>query len=107
MTLEQQLATIFICSGATVLTRFLPFFAFSSKRPIPPFVEYLGKALPSAVFGMLVIYCLKDVNFLSAPESLPELAAIAAVIALHLWKKNMMLSMVGGTALYMLLVHFV
>lgn len=107
MTLTEQIITIAICIFGTMLTRFLPFLVFSSKKPTPEYVQYLGKALPCAVFGMLVIYCLKNVSFLSAPHGIPELIAIAITAGLHLWKKKMLLSIAGGTITYMLLVQLV
>lgn len=107
MTLTEQIITIAICVFGTMLTRFLPFLVFSSKKPTPEYVQYLGKALPCAVFGMLVIYCLKNVSFLSAPYGIPELIAIAITAGLHLWKKKMLLSIAGGTITYMLLVQLV
>lgn len=107
MTVTQQIITIGLCALATMLTRFLPFIIFSDRRPIPPLVQYLGWALPPAVFGMLVVYCLRNVDFLSGSHGLPELAAIAVVAALHLWRRQMLLSIAGGTACYMLLVQFV
>ncbi|MBE6553655.1 MAG: branched-chain amino acid transporter AzlD [Ruminococcaceae bacterium] len=76
-------------------------------RPTPRYVLFLGKALPPAVFGMLVVYCLKSVNLLAAPNGLPEAIALVVVIALHLWQRKMMLSIAGGTLCYMLLVQFV
>ena len=103
MTTAQQLATIAICSAGTVLTRFLPFAVFSEKRPTPAFIRYLGKALPSAVFGMLVVYSLKDMPLASGSHGAAELIAIAVTTGLHLWKRNMMLSMFMGTACCMLL----
>lgn len=90
-----------------MLTRFLPFLVFSSKKPTPRFIQYLGKALPGAIFGMLVIYCLKNVNILNGSHGLPELIAILVTAALHLWKKKMLLSIAGGTVCYMLLVQLV
>lgn len=90
-----------------MLTRFLPFLVFSSKKPTPGFIQYLGKALPGAIFGMLVIYCLKNVNILNGSHGLPELIAILVTAALHLWKKKMLLSIAGGTVCYMLLVQLV
>ena len=107
MTVSQQLITIFICAFATVLTRFLPFLIFSSRRKLPAFVQYLGKALPAALFGMLVVYCLKNVSLIAHPFGLPELIAIVFVVLLHLWKRQMLLSIAGGTAVYMLLVQAV
>lgn len=107
MTLSQQIITIALCAAGTMLTRFLPFLVFSSKKPTPKYVQYLGKALPAAVFGMLVVYCLKNVNVLAGSHGLPELISIAVVVALHLWKRQMLLSVAGGTVCYMLLVQFV
>lgn len=107
MTFEQQVITIGICVLGTMLTRFLPFLVFSSKKPTPDYIQYLGKALPSAIFGMLVIYCLKNVEILEGSHGLPELISIALVTGLHLWKRQMLLSIAGGTICYMLLVQFV
>lgn len=107
MTITQQIITIALCAIGTMATRFLPFMIFSSKKPTPKFVQYLGKALPSAIFGMLVIYCLKDVNFVSGYYGPPELIAIAITIGLHLWKKQMLFSIAAGTISYMLLVNFI
>lgn len=107
MTIPQQIITIAICVLGTMLTRFLPFLIFSSKKPTPKYIAYLGKALPCAVFGMLVVYCLKNVSILTGTHGLPELLAIAVTAGLHLWKKNMLLSIAGGTIVYMLLVQLV
>lgn len=107
MTLTQQIITVAMCVLGTMATRFLPFIIFSDKRPTPKYVQYLGKALPAAVFGLLVVYCLKGVSVFSGSHGLPELIAIAVTAALHIWKKNMMLSIAGGTACYMLLVQLV
>jgi branched-subunit amino acid transport protein AzlD len=106
MSLTEQIITIGLCVIGTMLTRFLPFAVFSSKKPTPQYVQYLGKVLPGAVFAMLVIYCLKNVSFLSGSHGLPELIAIALTVALHLWKRQMLLSIAGGTLCYMLLVQF-
>ena len=91
----------------TMATRFLPFLIFGEKRKTPAIIEYLGKVLPCAIMGMLVVYCLKDVSFLSAPFGLPELIACVVVAALHVWKRNSLLSIGGGTVCYMLLVQLV
>lgn len=107
MPLWQAAATIAAVVLGTMATRFLPFFVFPANRPVPKYVQYLGKVLPYAVIGLLVVYCLKNVSVLSAPYGLPELIAVSAVVGLHLWKRNMLLSIGGGTALYMLLVQFV
>lgn len=107
MSLSQQIITIAMCVLATMLSRFLPFIVFSDKRPTPKFIRYLGKALPAAVFGLLVVYCLKNVSILGGSHGLPELIAIALTVALHLWKRQMLLSIAGGTVCYMLLVQLV
>lgn len=107
MTVTQQIITIAICVLGTMTTRFLPFLMFSGKRPTPKYIQYLGKALPSAIFGMLVVYCLKNVSLLAAPHGVPELLAIVVTVALHLWKRQMLFSIAGGTVCYMLLVQLV
>ena len=105
MTLSQQIITIAMCVLGTMLTRFLPFAVFSSKRPTPPYIQYLGKVLPGAIFSMLVVYCLKSVSLFSGSHGLPELLAILAVILAHKWKHNTLLSILIGTVLYMVLVQ--
>lgn len=107
MTLSQQFITIGMVILGTVLTRCLPFLLFPAGKPTPKYIRYLGKVLPSAVFGMLVIYCLKNVTIVSGNHAVPEFSAIAVVIALHLWKRQMLLSIAGGTICYMLLVQFI
>lgn len=103
----RTLLIIFAVAGTIFLTRSIPFLFFPKGKEIPPIIRYLGKALPPAVIGMLVVYCLKDVNVRSYPCGLPELAAVAAVIALHVWKRNNLLSIGVGTVLYMFLVQVV
>ena len=107
MTLTQQIVIVAIIALGTMLTRFLPFLIFPANKPTPKAIRYLGKALPAAVFGLLIIYCLKNVNLLGGSHGLPELIAIAAVVALHLWKRQILLSIAGGTVLYMVLVQLV
>lgn len=106
MTLTQQIITIGACVAGTMLTRFLPFLIFRPDRPTPRYVQYLGRVLPLAVFGMLVVYCLRNVEFLHGSHGLPELIAIGITVALHKWKGQMLLSIAGGTISYMLLVQF-
>lgn len=106
MTLTQKIITIAICALGTMLTRFLPFLIFS-KGKTPRYIQYLGKALPAAIFSMLVVYCLKDVSLLSGSHGLPELLSIALIIGLHLWRRNMLLSIGAGTICYMLLIQLV
>ena len=91
----------------TIALRFLPFLIFSGKRQTPAFISYLGKVLPFAIMGMLVVYCLKDISFTGAPFGIPEILGCAAVAGLHVWKRNTLLSIGVGTVCYMLLVQFV
>ena len=107
MTLLEQVVTVGVCVLGTVTTRALPFLVFSEGRPTPKFVQYLGKALPAAIFGMLVVYCLKNVDLLAGSHGLPEFIGIAVTAALHLWRRQMLLSIAGGTLCYMLLVQLV
>ncbi len=105
MTFTQEIITISLCVLGTALTRFLPFLVFSARRSTPGYIRYLGRVLPPAIFGMLVIYCLKNVSLLSGSHGLPEGLALAVTVGLHLWKRKMLLSIAGGTACYMLLVQ--
>ena len=98
---------IVISALVIAATRFLPFLIFGEKRKTPPIITYLGTVLPCAIMGMLVVYCLKDIPILSSPYGLPELIACAVVAALHVWKRNSLLSIGGGTVCYMLLVQLV
>lgn len=107
MPLWQQIVTIALCALGTMITRFLPFLIFKPGSTLPPYVKYLGKALPSAVFALLVVYCLKDVSLISGSHGIPEAISIAVTTGLHLWKRQMLLSMAGGTVCYMALVQYV
>ena len=102
-----NVALIVVMALVTAATRFLPFLIFGESKKTPELILYLGKVLPCAVMGMLVVYCLKDVAFLEAPYGLPELIGIAIVALLHLWKRNSLLSIGVGTVAYMLLVQLV
>ena len=104
MTQKQQIITVVL---GTMLTRFLPFLLFPDGKPTPKYIQYLGNVLPSAVFGLLVIYCLKDVSLFTGNHGIPELISILFVIVLHLWKRQMLVSIAGGTVCYMLLVQYV
>ncbi len=106
MTVTQQIITIAAVVLGTMVTRFLPFLVFPEGKTPPKFITYLGTVLPYAVIGLLVIYCLKDAVF-SSLHCLPELIAIAFIVVLHKWKKNTLLSIAGGTILYMVLVQVV
>lgn len=106
-TAVQSVITLLAIAVVTFVLRALPFMLFRGNKPAPPFISYLGKVLPFAVIGMLVVYCLKDVSFVSGTYGLPELIAIVVIVILHKWKHNLLLSVGGGTVLYMLLVQFV
>ena len=80
---------------------------FKENKPTPRYIQYLGDALPAAIFAMLIVYCLKDVTFFSGLHGLPEFLAIGVTVLLHLWKRQMLLSIAGGTVCYMFLVQFV
>lgn len=107
MSFTEQIITIAICALATMATRFLPFLIFREGKPTPPLVVYLGKALPAAIFAMLVVYSLRNVNLAIPNHGIPEALAIALTVGLHLWKRQMLLSIAGGTVCYMLLVQLV
>lgn len=107
LTALQTLIIILAVALGTMLTRFLPFWLFPENKRQPKTILYLGKVLPPAMMGLLVIYCLKDVPITAAPHGIPELIAIAAIAGLHLWKRNVLLSIGVGTVIYMLLVQMV
>ena len=101
------LLQILIMALVTAFLRFLPFLVFRDQGKRPAVITYLGKVLPQAVMGMLVVYCLRNVSLTAPPHGLPELLAVGSVVALHLWRRNTLLSIFGGTAVYMLLVQMV
>lgn len=107
MSFKHQLITVGLIILATVIMRFLPFVLFPDNKPTPRFIHYLGIVLPGAVFGLLMVYALKGVSILGGSHGLPELIGIAVTAAVHLWKKQMLLSISAGTVCYMLLVQFV
>lgn len=107
MTLAQEAVTIAMVVLGTMLTRFLPFLLFPAGKETPQFVRYLGSVLPAAVFGMLVVYSLKNVSIFTGTRGIPELLGVITVVLLHKWKRQMLLSIAGGTLVYMLLVQLV
>lgn len=104
MTVTQSILTILAVVLGTMVTRFFPFLIFPENRTPPKSIVYLGKVLPYGVMGLLVVYCLKD-TVGSAHHGIPELLAIGFIVILHKWKGSTLLSIVGGTALYMVLVQ--
>lgn len=107
MTTGQIAALVVVMAVVTFLTRALPFLLFGRGEKPPEVVLYLGRFLPPAVIAMLIVYCYRGTSFAAVSGWAPGLIAGAAVVALHLWKKNNMLSIVGGTVLYMVLVQLV
>lgn len=108
MTTLQMGITIAMCTAATMLTRFLPFLVFGSRGgKVPEVVEYLGHVLPAAIFGMLILYCLKGVSVFTGSHGIPEAIAIGVTVALHKWKHQTLVSIAGGTLCYVLLVQMV
>lgn len=98
------IAVVAIC---TLLTRAFPFLVFGGKREVPQIIRYLGRVLPPAIMAILVVYCMKNVNFFSGNHGIPDLLASLLVIVLHLWKRNTLLSIGIGTVCYMFLIQFV
>lgn len=92
-------------AAVTMLLRFLPFLIFRRGRQTPAYITYLGNVLPQAIIGMLVIYCLRNISFRHAPYGLPELIASLAVVGMQVWRRSSLLSILSGTALYMLLIR--
>lgn len=107
MDLLHTIGLIAVVSVATLMTRALPFLIFGGKRQIPKTIQQLGNMLPPAVMVILVVYCFRNVDIAGGTHGLPELFASAAVVGLHVWKRNILLSILAGTALYMLLVQLV
>lgn len=107
LTSQQSLVIIAVIALGTVLTRGLPFLLFPAHKETPGRILYLGQVIPFAAIAMLIIYCLKNVSLLAAPYGLPEGIAIGLIIFIHLWKNNVLLSIGGGTVIYMALVQFV
>ena len=107
MTGMERLIIIGMVLLGTLLTRFLPFLFFPAGKPVPSYIRYLGRVLPGAVFGMLVIYWLKDIRWLQGAHGLPELLSLALVLGLQSWRRQMLLSIAGGTVCHMLLVQYV
>ncbi len=107
MDAARTFAMVAVIAGMTALTRFLPFLLFPPGRKTPPAVLFLSRALPSAVIGMLVVYCLKDLRLTAPPHGLPELLSVGAVVLIHLKKRSTLLSVAAGTACYMVLVQLV
>ena len=105
--MNHAILVIAVTSVVTAVLRFIPFLIFGGKRETPAYISYLGRLLPYAVMAMLVVYCLRNISFAAAPFGAPELISCAVVALLHVWKRSSILSILGGTACYMLLVQLV
>lgn len=104
---SRSAALVAAIAAVTALTRFLPFLLFGGKKQPPKAILYLGRVLPCAIMGMLVVYCLRNVTPLSPPYGVPELIGVVLAVLLHVWKRNTLLSIGGSTVVYMLLVQLV
>ena len=105
--MNHAVLVIVVTALVTMFLRFVPFLLFGGKRETPAYISYLGRLLPYAVMAMLVVYCLRNISFAAAPFGVPEFVSCAAVILLHVWKRSSILSILGGTVCYMLLVQLV
>jgi len=105
MNVEKSVLAVLIMAMVTIILRFLPFLFFSGKKKTPRLISYLGRVLPSAVMAMLVIYCLKDTSFISVSGFLPQMIAGTVVVFSYLWKKNSLISIVLGTAVFMVMIR--
>lgn len=98
---------ILIMIGITAGLRFLPFIIFGGNKQTPGYIEYLGRVLPYAIMGMLIVYCLRETPVTVSPHGIPELIAIAVVTGLQIWRRNTLISILTGTVCYMILVQFI
>ena len=107
MTTKQSIITIAVIILGTMITRFLPFIIFPEHKIPPKYIQYLGKTLPTAVIGLLVVYSLKDISILEGSRGIPELITITIISLLYIWKRNSLLSIFSGTITYMILVQYI
>lgn len=103
---SKMLITILVAGMCTFATRLIPFAAFGNRK-VPEIVKYLGKIMPPAIIGVLIIYCIKDSYSLDINTILPQLLGIAVTAGMHLWKRNTLLSISVGTISYMLMIHYI
>lgn len=107
MTNLHSVLLVAVVAAVTILIRFLPFLIFGSDKKTPEFIAWLGKVLPYAIMGMLVVYCLKDISIASSPFGIPELIGCVVAAGLYIWKRNTLISIVLSTVLYMVLIQTV
>ena len=99
--------SIIVMAVITALLRFLPFIIFRGDKKTPDFIAYLGKVLPYSIMGMLVVFCLKSVDFKGGVHGIPEIVSILVIVLAHWWKKNTILSILAGTICYVVIVNFI
>lgn len=107
MNITYSLLIIAVVSICTILLRALPFLVFGGKKEVPDTIKYLGKTLPPAIMAVLVVYCLRNTSFLDGNHGIPEIVSVLVVTALHIWKKNILLSIGLGTVCYMIFVQVI
>lgn len=107
MTSSQIMITILIMAVGTMFTRFCPFILFPDDKPTPKYVVYLGQVLPYTMMGLMVVYTLRNVEFMNSPWGLPEIISLTYIAIVQIIKKNSLFSMISGTILYMFLVQVV
>lgn len=107
LTTEKSIIIVIVAAVCTFATRLFPFALFGGKKQVPKFIQYLGKILPPAIIGILIVYCLRDFTNGNINTILPGIIASAATALVHIWKKNTLLSIAVGTIGYMMLIHFV
>ena len=100
-----SIITVAIVSFVTILLRGISFIAFKNGKEVPPFIKKLGNLLPYGIMGLLVVYCLKDTAVMSHPYGIPELISVSLVVAIQAWKRNSLVSVLVGTACYMILIR--
>jgi branched-subunit amino acid transport protein AzlD len=105
--MEHSMEIILVVAICTLLTRALPFWVLGGRKEIPQTIQYLGKVLPSGIMAILVVYCLKGIQFVEGSRGIPEILGVLIVVGLHLWKRNILLSIGGGTVAYMILLHLI
>ena len=105
MTDIQLMITVAVLAVSVWITRFLPFLIFRDSGRLPEIIGYLGRVLPAAMMGLLVVYCFRDYDFSAPGEILPAAAAVAVTVGIHLWRRSTILSIASGTAAYMILIR--
>ena len=101
------LSAILVMAAVTFATRLAPFLFFGKNKATPKYIVYIGNYLPPAVMAMLIIYCLRNIKLFMFPFGIPEVIGIIIVAILHIWKRNNLISILGGTVIYMIMVQWI